>query len=80
MNTLGAVQLSKVWILTLTRSGAAKRCQGFGGTALVARGLRLHAPNAGDLGSLPGQGTRSHKLQLKTLHATTKTEDPAYCN
>lgn len=40
---------------------------GFGGTAQVARGLRLHAPNAGGLGSLPGQGT---------LHATAKTEDP----
>ena len=26
--------------------------------------LRLRAPNAGGLGSIPGQGTRSHMLQL----------------
>ena len=48
--------------------------------------LRLHAPapNAEGLGSIPGHGTRSHMLKLKSLHATTKnlqaavkTEDPA---
>ena len=45
--------------------------------------LRLHAPNAGGLGSIPGQGTRSHMLQLrahipqpKVPHAATK-KDPA---
>ena len=27
--------------------------------------LRLRAPNAGSLGSIPGQGTRSHMLQLR---------------
>ena len=35
--------------------------------------LRLHAPNAGGPGSIPGQGTRSHMSQLKTPHALTKT-------
>ena len=54
--------------------------------------LRLHAPNAGGLGSIPGQGTRSHMPQvrvrmpqlrvcmpqLKIPHATTK--DPACRN
>ena len=30
------------------------------GTSLVVQGLRLHAPNAGGLSSIPGQGTRSH--------------------
>ena len=30
------------------------------GTSLVARRLRLCAPSAGGLGSIPGQGTRSH--------------------
>ena len=35
--------------------------------------LKLHAPNAGGLSSILGQGTRSHMLQLKILHATTKT-------
>ena len=59
---------------------------------LIRRGegvhcLRLHAPNAGGPGSIPGQVTRSHMPQLsvhmpqlkilhaatKILHATTKT-------
>ena len=26
---------------------------------------RIHAPNAGGLGSIPGQGTRSHMSQLR---------------
>ena len=34
----------------------------------------LHTPNARDLGSVPGWGTISQMLQLKTLHATTKTK------
>ena len=34
------------------------------GTSLVVQWLRLHAPNAEDLSSSPGQGTRSHRLQL----------------
>ena len=34
-------------------------------TSLVVQWLRLHAPNAGDLGLIPGQGTRSHMLQLR---------------
>ena len=32
----------------------------------MAQWLRLCPPNAGGLGSNPGQGTRSHMLQLKT--------------
>ena len=32
---------------------------------LVAQQLRLWALNAGGLGSIPGQGTRSHMLQLE---------------
>ena len=35
------------------------------GTSLVVQWLRLHPPHAGDLGSIPGQGTRSQILQLK---------------
>ena len=31
------------------------------------------SPNAGGLGLIPGQGTRSHMLQIKIPHATTKT-------
>ena len=35
--------------------------------------LRLCARNAGGLGSIPGQGTRSHMPQLKILSAAAKT-------
>ena len=44
-----------------------------GVTSLVVQWLRLHAPNAGGPGSIPGQGTRSHiHATTKSLHATTK--------
>ena len=43
------------------------------GTSLVVQWLRLHTPNAGGPGSIPGQGTRSHMQQLKILYAATKT-------
>ena len=43
------------------------------GTSLVVQWLRLCAPNAGGLGSNPGQGTRSHMSQLKIPHTATKT-------
>ena len=42
--------------------------------------LRLHAPNAGGLSSIPGQETRSHMPQLKILHAETKSKGLACCN
>ena len=55
------------------------------GTSLVAQWLRLCAPNAGDSGSIPGQGTRSHTLepmchnrQLTIPHATP--EDHMCCS
>ena len=35
------------------------------GTSLLVQLLRLHSPNAEGPGSYPGQGTRSHILQLK---------------
>ena len=37
-----------------------------GGTCLVVQWLRLPGPNAGVPGSIPGQGTRSHMLQLSS--------------
>ena len=50
------------------------------GTSLVVQWLSHHTPNARGQGSIPGQGTRSHMLQvrvcmsqLKILHAATKT-------
>ena len=36
--------------------------------------LTLCAPNAGGPGSIPGQGTRCHTLQLKIPGAPTKTQ------
>ena len=38
--------------------------------------VRFRTPNIGGPGSIPGQGTRSHILQLKIPLAATKTEDP----
>ena len=43
------------------------------GTSLVVQWLRLCAPNAGDPGSIPGQGTRSHMLQLRVCMPQLKT-------
>ena len=34
-------------------------------TSLGVPWLRLHIPNAGGLGSIPGRGTRFHMLQLR---------------
>ena len=45
-------------------------------TSLIVQWLRLHAPNAGGLDSIPGQGTRFHMQQLKIPYATTKIKDP----
>ena len=42
----------------------------------MAEWLRLCASSAGGMGLIPGQGTRSHLLQLKILHAATK----AWCS
>ena len=52
------------------------------GTSLVVQWVRLCVPNAGGLGSTPGQGTRSHMhaatkslhATMKILHAATKTQ------
>ena len=44
------------------------------GTSLVVQGLRLHAPNAGGLGLISGQGTRSPHASTKGSHASTKLQ------
>ena len=36
--------------------------------------VKIHAPNAGGLGSISGQGTRSCVPQVKILHVATKTQ------
>ena len=40
--------------------------------------LRLHAPNAGGLSLIPGQGNRSHMPQLKdaACHNLKRQKDP----
>ena len=50
------------------------------GTSLVVQGLRFHTPDAGGLGSISGQGTKSYMLQLKILRAPTKIKDPVCHN
>ena len=57
------------------------------GTSLVVLRLKLHIPNAGGPGLIPGRGTRSHllqlrvsMLQLKILHVITKMEGSKCCN
>ena len=49
----------------------------------MVQGLRLRTPNAGGLGSIPDQGSRSHMLQprvctpqLKISHVARKIKDP----
>ena len=45
----------------------------FSGASLAAQWIGLCAPNAGGLGSTPGQGTRSHMhAATRHSHATTK--------
>ena len=51
--------------MTYYSLGREKRARAGGGMSLVAQGLRLCVPNAGGPGSIPGQGTRSHMLQLR---------------
>ena len=46
-----------------------KDCAGLPGWS---SGLELCIPNAEGAGSISGQGTRSHMLQLKILRATTE--------
>ena len=41
----------------------------FRGASLVVQWLRHEAPNAGGPGSIPGQGTRFHVLQLGPVAA-----------
>ena len=39
------------------------------GTSLVVQWLRFWVPNARGLGSIPGQGTKTHMPKLKIPHA-----------
>ena len=72
-------------------SGDSSRCRLIAGRWRLWQrgGPRRHSPvdlalgpacMAGDPGSIPGQGTRSHMPQLKIPHAVMKIEDPACFN
>ena len=57
----------------------AKRKRVTLGTSLVAQWVRLHAPNAGCLGSVPGQGTKSHmcsQINKKIFKSNLKWRKP----
>ena len=43
------------------------------GTSLLVQWLGFCTPNAGDLGLIPGKGTRSYMPQLKIPHATPRS-------
>ena len=47
------------------------------GTSLVPQCVRLHAPKAGDPGSAPGQGARSHMLQLRVCVLQQREKVPS---
>ena len=46
----------------------------FGGTSLVVQWLSLCTPNAGDVGKIPGQRTRSHSPKLRVHMLQLKTQ------
>ena len=75
-----ALSMAENWVLNLKYSSVVNKQLRIWalGTSLVFQRLRLQVPNAGGPGSIPGQGTRSHILQLKD--PTCSKEDPACCN
>ena len=46
------------------------------GDYLVVQGLRLHTPNEGDPGSIPGQGTRFQRSKRKVTQSCPTLCDP----
>ena len=46
---------------------------------MVVQWLELSAPDAEGLGSIPGQGTRSHMLQLRVPGGTNGKETTCQC-
>ena len=64
---LSSLPFSTVWSRLIKKWATVSLKDSTVGTSLVVQWVRLCAPNAGDRGSIPGQGTRSH------MHAATKT-------
>ena len=55
-----------------------KNIKGLVGLLWWSCGLKLHGPNIGGLGSIPGRGTRSHMQQLSVRMPQSK--DPTCCS
>ena len=55
----------KVKMFNLYKSNTSTNENYAEGNSLVVEWLRLRAPNAGGLSSIPGQGSRLHVLQLR---------------
>ena len=57
----GCKEEGAIWSDTVGHSGTRRqKKKGNRKDFLVVQRVRLHAPNAGGRGSIPGQGTRSH--------------------
>ena len=65
-------QTKKSWYLSNKKHGLPIHQKLLFGTSLVVQWLRLCAPNSGGLGSIPGQGARSHMQQLRPSAAKLK--------
>ena len=68
------------WVAISYSNNEVKDLEKEKGTWLVVQWLKFHIPNAGGLGLIPGQGIRSHMMQLrvrmphlKIPHATART-------
>ena len=72
------------WLRTITGKAslnpddASVLKMGSRGTSLKVQWPRFHAPNAEGTGSIPGQGTRSHTLQLRPGIAKLKKKKWAH--
>ena len=63
---------NKVKMFNLYKSNTSTNENYAEGNSLVVEWLRLRAPNAGGLSSIPGQGSRFHVLQLRFGRAKGK--------
>ena len=63
------IELHNIHPIPGVREGPWGAIQAKWGTFWVVQWLRLRTPNAGGSGSIPGQGTRSHMMQLRATAA-----------
>ena len=77
--------MDKLWYIQTTeyhfvlkRNELVTHEKSWRGTSSVVQWLRLHAPNAGGLGSNPSQETRSHILQLRVCRPQLRPSATLY--